>query len=181
MLRSAILRRQGGSEKEYVLIFDATTLIVLLELKCEELIERIRNRRIARVIIPQGVRSEFLEAGVIIDIAGNDIPNNYTSEPVPDIPRSLGEGERQAIGIAHTIARSRRGVVIVITDDKKARSLCKRMGLKVFGTLGFIEFAKKHGAVTKEEALSLLEKIPNTSLYIKPELLKEAQAKIEQQ
>jgi len=69
----------------------------------------------------------------------------------------------------------------VITDDQRARNVCRRISLKVLDALGLVEFAKKHGVVTKEEALSLLEKIPSTSLYITPELLREARAEIEQQ
>jgi len=59
--------------------------------------------------------------------------------------------------------------------------VCKRIGLKSAWYLGLIELTKKHDAITKEEATSLLDKIPSTSLYITPELLREAQSKIEQQ
>ncbi len=178
------MKKRRSSEKEYVLIFNATTLIVLRELRHRELIDRIREHDIAKVFIPQSVRNEFLRAGIRIDIPSDDIPIEYvnTDELLLDVPRSLGEGERQAIAIAYILTRSQsENIVIVVTDDRRARNVCRRIGLKVLGTLGLIEFAKKHGVMTKEEALSLLEKIPNTSLYITPELLREARARIEQQ
>jgi len=52
------------------------------------------------------------------------------------------------------------------------------MGIKVLGTLGLTEFAKRHGVITKEEALNLLKRIPSTSLCITQEVLEKARSKI---
>jgi len=38
----------------------------------------------------------------------------------------------------------------------------------VCGTLGLTEFAKRRGALSKEEALSIIEGIPKTGLYTDP-------------
>ena len=178
------MKMQRNSEEKYVLIFNATTLIVLRELQFRELIGRIREQNIAKVIIPESVKREFLKAGERIDIISNDIPLNHTVTDSIDltIPRSLGDGEKQAIAIAYMLTRSgSESTVVVVTDERKARSVCKKIGVKVLGTLGLIEFSKKHGILTKEEALSLLDMIPMTSLYIKPELLEEACTRIRQQ
>jgi predicted nucleic acid-binding protein len=144
----------------------------------------IRGHGIAKIIVPQGVRNEFLRAGEQIDLPSDDITVEHmdVGEPPSEVPQSLGEGERQAIAIAYTLTKSQsKYVVIVVTDDRKAREVCNRVGLKVLGTLGLIEFAKKHSVITKERALSLLERIPSTSLYVTPELLREARTRIEQQ
>ena len=179
------MRKQRNSEKRYILIFNATTLIVLRELRSIELIDRIREHGIAKLFIPQSVREEFVRAGKHIDIQNDDIPVDYIDmgELLLDIPQSLGEGERQAIAIAYAITRSHNieETVVVVTDDRRARSTCTRIGLKVIGTLGLIELAKKHGVITKDEALRLLNEIPSTSLYITLELLAKARTKIEQQ
>lgn len=166
-----------------MLVFNTTTLIVLRELGYSKLADRIRVQSIAKIVIPQCVREEFKRAGTPIGVSSDDtlVEHTDTSSLPLDVPRSLGEGERQAIAIAYTLAKSQGKTAIVVTDDKKARSLCKRIGVKVLGTLGLIEFAKKHGAITKEEALSLLEKIPQTSLYITKELLDETRTKIKNQ
>jgi len=63
-------------------------------------------------------------------------------------------------------------------DDLRARRMCKKMGIKVLGTLGLTEFAKRHGVITKEEALNLLKRIPSTSLCITQEVLEKARSKI---
>ena len=96
-----------------------------------------------------------------------------------DVPQSLGEGERHAITIAYAISKSgSESIALVVTDDLRARRTCKKMGVKVLGTLGLIEFAKRYGVITKEEALNLLERIPSTSLHITHEVLEEARSRI---
>jgi predicted nucleic acid-binding protein len=71
--------------------------------------------------------------------------------------------------------------VIVITDDKKARKTCEKLKINALGTLGLVELLKKHKIISRKEALALIQKIPNTSLYITPQLLEKAQHKIETQ
>ena len=138
----------------------------------------------AEIIIPQAVRNEFMASGTWVNLPSNEIlvGSNEIDKHFVDIPQSLGEGERQAIAIAYAISESLgKNRVLVVTDDLKARRTCKRIGIRVIGTLGLIEFAKKHGILTKEEALSLLDMIPDTSLYITDDILREAQTKILQQ
>ncbi len=177
------MKRQRSSEK-LILVFNSTTIITLLELQSVELIDRIREYGIAKVFIPQSVRDEFARAERHIDIPNDDISIDYTGidELIIDTPRSLGRGERQAIAIAYALTRSQAvETVVVVTDDKKARNVCRGMGIKVIGTLGLIELAKKNGIITKDEALRLLDRIPSTSLYITHELLMEARTRIQQQ
>ncbi len=45
------------------------------------------------------------------------------------------------------------------------------------GTLGLIEFLKKHKILFREEAIDMLKRIPGTSLYITQSLLDEANNK----
>lgn len=175
----------GGSRRPrgYILILNATTIIVLRELERLSLIERLRGLGNVKVVIPQAVKHEFLRAGVKLDIPSDEVTVEYRVDELQvDIPRSLGEGERQAIEVAYALTREpSENVVIVVTDDKRARHICKRLGVKVTGTLGLIEFAKRNDVISKEEALELLGRIPSTSLHITPELLEEAQARIRQQ
>jgi len=44
-----------------------------------------------------------------------------------------------------------------------------------------VELLKKHKIISRKEALALIQKIPNTSLYITSQLLEKAQHKIETQ
>ncbi|MCD6340415.1 MAG: hypothetical protein J7L51_00490 [Desulfurococcales archaeon] len=175
------MKRQRSCEKRYVLVFNSSTIIVLRELGRVDLIDSIRRLGVAKIVVPQAVKEEFAASGTQIGIQSNDVavsPDEVDVHSI-DIPQSLGEGERQAIAIAYAISRSHsESVALVITDDLRARKTCKRMGIKVMGTLGLIEFAKKHGIITKEEALNLLERIPSTSLYVTREILKGARNKI---
>uniref|UniRef100_A0A7J3YU78 DUF3368 domain-containing protein n=1 Tax=Ignisphaera aggregans TaxID=334771 RepID=A0A7J3YU78_9CREN len=169
------MKKQKSCERRYVFVFDALTIIVLHD------IDGIRRRVKVKIIIPQAVKNEFLRSGSQIDIQSNDITEIPTEADVNtiDVPQSLGEGERHAIAIANAISKSgSENVTLVITDDLRARRTCMKMGIKVLGTLGLIEFAKRRGVITKEEALNLLERIPSTSLHITQEVLEEARSKI---
>jgi len=175
------LKRQKSYEKRYVLVFNASTIIVLRELGRVDLINSIRRLGIAKIVVPQAVKNEFAISGTWLSIHSNDIavsPDEVDAYSI-DIPQSLGEGERQAIAIAYAISRSQsESVALVVTDDLRARRTCGRIGVRVIGTLGLIELAKKHGIITKEEALNLLERIPDTSLYVTREILEEARNRI---
>ncbi|MEB3788297.1 MAG: hypothetical protein GSR72_00185 [Desulfurococcales archaeon] len=179
------MRKPGSSRRRYVLVFNATTLIVLRELGRMDMVEAIRRLGYVSIVIPRGVRNEFLRAGIGVAIPSNNIfdDEELMEDLLLDIPRSLGEGERHAIAIAYSLTQrlGQDTVVVVVTDDKRARSKCRELGVKVFGTLGLIEFAKKHGIISKEEALKLLDLLPDTSLYVTEELLGEARARIRQQ
>lgn len=175
------MKKQKSCEKRYMFVFDTSTIIVLQELGCVDLIDSIRRQCNVKIIIPQAVKNEFLRSGSQIDIQSNDIVEISTEVDVHavDVPQSLGEGERHAIAIAYAISKSNsESVALVITDDLRARRTCKKMGIKVLGTLGLIEFAKRYGVITKEEALNLLKRIPSTSLHITQEVLEEVRSKI---
>jgi len=176
-----ILKRRRSYEKKYVLVFNASTIIVLRELGRIDLIDGIRRLGLAKIVVPQAVKDEFAMSGTRIGIHSNDVavsPDEVDIHSI-DAPQSLGEGERQAIAIAYAISRSQSGsIAMVVTDDLRARKTCRRIGVRVVGTLGLIEFAKKHGIIAKEEALNLLERIPSTSLYVTHEILEEARNKI---
>lgn len=175
------MKKQKGCEKRYVFVFNTSAIIVLQELGFVDLIDSIRRQCNVKIIIPQAVKNEFLRSSSQIDIQSNDIVEISTELNVHaiDVPQSLGEGERHAIAIAYAISKSSsESVVFVITDDLRARKTCKKMDIKVLGTLGLIEFAKRYGVITKEEALNILERIPSTSLYVTQEVLEKAWGKI---
>jgi len=176
--------KRRSSRGKYILVFDASALITLTELNRLDLLEKLRGTHYIKVVIPQGVRNEFREAGIELGISNDEVLIGSVDMSLMEIPQRLGEGERDAIALAYALTRglSESSVTaVVVTDDKLARKECEKLGVEVFGTLGLIEFAKKHGALSKEEALRILEEIPRTSLYITPELLEEAKTRIEQQ
>lgn len=156
-----------------LLVLNTSTLLVLIELDALHYVRRAVERSLVEVIVPQSVKEELRDGGRSIDLPTarielEDLNLREVSEAI-DIPRSLGRGEREVIATAYALKGRYR--VVVITDDRKARSTCKRLNLEVHGTLWLIEFLRKRGAMTREEALEMLNRIASTSLYVDPELL----------
>jgi len=88
------LRKHQNCGKKYVLVFNAATIIVLRELRREELIEEIRKQGIAKILIPQGVINEFQRAGMQVGVPKDDIHIEQTNaNEILDIPQGPGEGE----------------------------------------------------------------------------------------
>ncbi len=67
------MRKPGNSRRRYVLVFNATTLIVLRELGRMDMVEAIRRLGYVSIVIPRGVRNEFLRAGIDIAIPSNNM------------------------------------------------------------------------------------------------------------
>jgi len=156
-----------------LLVFNTSTLIVLIELDALHYVRRAVERSLVEVIVPQSVKEELRDGGRSIDVPTARIEldnlNLRGVSEVIDIPRSLGKGEREVIATAYALKGRYR--VVVITDDRKARSTCEKLNLEVHGTLWLIKFFRKRGVITREEALEVLKRIENTSLYVGPELL----------
>jgi predicted nucleic acid-binding protein len=63
--------------------------------------------------------------------------------------------------------------VVIATDDRRLRKVCKILGAKVTGTIGIIVDAVLHGPLTEEEGKELLKKLDysgfrmNVALYEK--------------
>lgn len=68
----------------------------------------------------------------------------------PELPSvtDLGPGEREVIALA----LERRGAVVVL-DDRLARNVAQRLGLRMAGTLGLLLDAKKAGRIERLEPL----------------------------
>ncbi len=65
---------------------------------------------------------------------------------------------------------------IVILDDKRARSIARRLGLKVIGTVGVLILAKKQGLIdVKAEIRKLLETSFHLSQNVVTKAVKEAE------
>ena len=160
------------------LIFDASTLITLNELGLIPLLSQLASQH--EIIIPEKVRQELKTTKLQLPrtepkIKQTDLPPHLSSAL-----EGLGEGEKEAITIAYLLAA--KGVnCTVVTDDKKARKTCKKLKVKATGTLGIIEHLKISRIITKKEALKALAKIPQTSLYITPDITEKAEQKIQSQ
>jgi len=68
------LRKQGSYRGKYILVFNATTLITLMELNRLDLVEKLRETQYVKVVIPQSVKNEFIEAGIELNISSDEMP-----------------------------------------------------------------------------------------------------------
>ena len=64
------------------------------------------------------------------------------------------------------------------SDDKKTRKVAKKFYLKVKGILGLILDLYESGNISKEEALSYLDKLVQEGFWINDNLLKNIRKKI---
>ena len=83
----------------------------------------------------------------------------------------IHRGEAETIALAVEVYDS-----IVILDDKRARSIARRLGLKVIGTVGVLILAKKQGLIdVKAEIRKLLETSFHLSQNVVTKAVKEAE------
>ncbi len=147
------------TSKRKALIFDASTIVVLFELGCLNLIKDLR--KFFKIIIPRQVYSELVRGPYRIPLDPSLIWEMKLVSIPPEIDVSimnLGEGEKATIKIAYILKK--QGVsTIVVTDDRQARRRCEEIGLNVKGTLGLMKLAVKHKILDKNKAIKLIRRV----------------------
>ena len=110
------------------------------------------------VIIPFAVRDEvFSSAKSQIPLPDFIVVKPLVSETSARfLNMNLHAGESEAIALALEL-----GVERIILDDKQAREVADRLGLKVIGTLGLLILAKKKGPLVEIRPIikQLIERI----------------------
>lgn len=111
------------------------------------------------LIIPSGVIEELRE-GVTWRMFKESI-KYYKIRIVENIPSEieiyktyLGKGELQVIALSYLDKES-----FACLDDKRARKLAEKMGVKVRGTLGIIKDAMNLGIISRKFAIRICEKL----------------------
>ncbi len=104
----------------------------------------------SKVIIPKAVYQEVFE------VKNKEIPKqnfievkevkNKSLVKVLNLYLDLGESEVIAYALENEIER-------VILDDKQARKIAEKQGLKVIGTLGILILAKEKGIISEVKSL----------------------------
>ena len=128
-------------------------------------------RQYGNVFIPNAVYTE-------VCIRGKSLPGSEEVEraiqegwirirkvkALPELEFLLGRGEAEAISLAKSLN------LPILIDDKKGRILARKMNLTVFGTLGVLINAYKHGLI--EDFESEVQKLVNAGIRISPLLLR---------
>ena len=78
----------------------------------------------------------------------------------------VDEGEAEAIVLALEL-----NAELLLVDERDARSLAKKLGLQVMGTLGVLALAKYRGLV--REVKPIIDKLVGSGFWISSRILKE--------
>jgi len=167
---------QSQNNRKYVFIINSSTIITLNELKQINLINKAKE--IAEIYIPNAVKME-VENNIPIKAKTIQIKNNTLPPHIKSYLEGLGEGEKEVIITALTLtSKTDKTKIIAITDDKQARRKCKQLKINVKGILGLIKILEENKVITKRKAIEIIEKLPETSLYITKELIEKAKTQI---
>jgi len=105
------------------------------------------------VLIPPEVEREF---GISYDWLSVEVPTNPAA--IETLKLVVDDGEAEAIGLA--VERQLR----IILDDRQARTVAKRLGLKVIGTVGCLLRAKQTGLIVAVKAE--IEALESAGFYL---------------
>jgi len=139
------------------IVADSTSLIGL---------ERIRQLRLLPdlfepFLIPPEVAREV---GFSFDWLEVETPVNETL--VASINSAVDRGEAEAIALAHEKGWR------VLLDDRQARTVAKRMGLRIIGTVGVLILAKQQSIIPALKPL--LNQLEANNFYLSVDLREEA-------
>lgn len=133
-----------------IVVADASPVIALARIEQLALLSRI----FSRAILPLSVYRETQSRPDLADAqsirlareGGQFEVHEQSIQLIPRLPRELGEGEAQAIGLAVQI---RCGVFM---DENAGRAAARALGLKTIGTLGGLEPGAQQRAGAGAEA-----------------------------
>ena len=140
---------------EELVISDASPIIALVDIGKLELLQKLYQR----VVITDIVRSE-VQADLPEWI---EVSNEYDQKQFQILQLELDPGEASAIALALANPESR-----IILDESKGRSVAKRLGLKVTGTIGIIVKAKEEGIIISGK--EILEKLEQQGFWFSESL-----------
>jgi predicted nucleic acid-binding protein len=121
-----------------------------------------------KVLIPPMVRKElFAKTGdeaEWIDSALTDFIQVFEIRPIDEtaklILEGLGEGERQAIGIAASMGND----AILLIDDLAGRQAAEKLNIKITGLVGVLLLAKERGLI--KSVSDIIEEIRSKGYWL---------------
>ncbi len=149
-------------------IFDTSAVIVLLEIcGLKKQIQAFSTKN--SLCIPNRVREEFLN-GCKIDKKDIDVFSLVqpvlNEELLPYFNRNTSSGEFWTI--SHGCNNTN---CVCVIDDGFGRDLCRFLRIRHTGSIGIISEMKKQGFLSKEDLVSIREKIRNSRFYLSKELI----------
>ncbi len=149
-----------------IVLTDAGPLIALARLDALFILARLFGRVVAPAAVVDECKAKETEDSRRINTAIQTgwIKIEVPTMPLPEMPRSLGEGEKQVIALAQTHPQS-----LLILDDRLARKHAARLGLAFLGTARLLNFAERQGLIDSAE-LSV-EALRQSGYRISPDVL----------
>ena len=147
------------------IVSDSTTLIILGRIERYDLLENLFDT----VYIPSDVMREVSQKsdGISNTILAHtlfeikSITDEVTLKMLDGI---LDSGESEAIVLAKELQ------CILLIDEKKGRTIAKTMGLDIIGLLGVLILNAKREAITRAEAIEILNTIKHEKFRVSKKL-----------
>jgi len=147
--------------EDIIIISDTSCLIALTNAHKLDIVYKTYKN----VQVTPEVKKEYEEKGDILPSWINvKEPNN--TEWVNKLKTEFGSGESEAI----VLAKETENVLLVL-DDSRARNYAADIGIKVTGTMGIIDEARKKDIITIDEAIDTLTIMKNNGFRVSDKLL----------
>lgn len=140
---------------EELVISDASPLIALVDIGELEILQQLYQRVTITDIVRDEIHADLPE--------WIEVSTEYDPKQVQILQLELDPGEASAIALALENPKSR-----IILDESKGRSVAKRLGLKVTGTIGIIIRAKEEGII--KSGKKILEKLEEHGFWLSERL-----------
>jgi len=152
-------------ERIKIAVSDTGPLLHLSEIKAMNLLDIF-----VQIVIPPEVVEELGKNNISLSVS--ILPEKMNAES-KDYSRSLQERYGIDLGEAESIAIARqKGINLILTDDLDARTLAKRLGFEVHGSLGIVTRAYAVGLIGKDETVRIVTALhKESSLFLTKDLV----------
>jgi len=148
---------------DLLIISDASPLIALADIGELDLLRQLYERVVITDIVRGEVKAELPD--------WIEISTAYNQKQLQILKLELDAGEASAIALALENPQAR-----VIIDENKGRSVAKRLGLKVTGTIGIIIKAKEQGLI--HSGKDILKKLERHGFWLSEQLRRQIIARM---
>jgi predicted nucleic acid-binding protein len=155
-----------------LVVADASPILYLIAIGAIDLLPKLYPH----VVLPPEVVAELNHPNAPLEVQhwASKLPNWIEVVGAKNIVRDsldelLDPGEAAAIRVAEQLSAD-----LVLIDDRDARRLAEKRGLRIAGTIGVLESAASKGMLELKKAFEQLER---TNFQIDPQFLRDALAR----
>ena len=161
---------QGSSEvkeEELLVVSNSSVIIALAKVRRLNLLEKLFRK----IVVPEAVWKEVVVEGKpgrkeILGAEFMYLKKASNRGLVALLEEFVDRGEAEAIALALELNAD-----LLLIDDRDARNLAKKLGLKAMGTLGVLALAKYRGLV--QEVKPIIDELVKSGFWISKKILEE--------